>query len=151
MLREKRTKHVEYRGVRLANLAAGLTVPDGSLIVPMGVEGGEVTFGVPDPFSSDAAYVAQAKPVFSEAGKYDTEETGKTVVLEGAIEFETDQYIMADEASMLFGVPLTAKKDAADGFLKYGVAAGVNQVIGRVAMSPADHPEGRLVVAAVIR
>lgn len=149
MLRERRTKHVEYRGVMLADKEQGLALPDGSLVVPMGVVAGEVTYGVPDVFSSDAPYVAMAKPLFSEAGKFDTEETGKTVVLEGAIEIESDQFIAADESSMVFGAGLTVKKEA--GVLKFGVASGANVVICKVAMPPADHPEGRLVVSGTFR
>ena len=148
MLKERRTKHVEYRGVKLADVVEGLKLKDGSLVVPVGVESGEVTFGVPETFSSDATYVAQAKPLFSEEGRFDTEETGKTVVLEGVIEFETDMFIADDEGSMEFGSPLTVKKDT-DGLLKYGHATAANIVVGKVAMAPGDHPEGRLVVDCV--
>ena len=150
MLMERRTKHVEYRGVKLMNPEDGAKLPDGSLIMPIGVAGGEVLYGVPGTHSPDAAAVALARPLFSEAERLDTEVTGKTVVLEGSIEIETDMFITADEAGMRFGVGLTAKKDA-DGVLKFGVAAGSNVVIGKVAMAPGDHPEGRLVITASFR
>lgn len=150
MLKERRTKHVGYRGVKLADLETGVNLPDGSLVVPMAVVAGEETYGVPEVFSSDAVHVNLAKPLFSEAGRFDTMVTGKTVVLEGPIEFETDMFIAADEAAMVAGANLTVKKDA-DNFLKFGAAAGANVVVAHVVIGPAEHAEGRLVLTGLFK
>ncbi len=150
MLKERRTKHVEYRGVKLADVETGLQVPDGSLLVPVGLDGAELTYGIPEIFDATAAYAALARPVFSEAGRFDTMETSKTVILEGGIEFETDMFIAADEAAMLMGVALTAKKDA-DNFLKFGVAGVADKVIAKVVVGPGDHPEGMLALVGCFK
>ena len=150
MLKERRTKHVEYRGVILADLEQGRAVPDGSLLVPVGAEGAELTYGIPDAFDSTSEYVSLARPVFSESGRFDTAEVGKTVVLEGAIEFETDMFIAADEADMLIGAALTAKKDA-DNIIKFGVAGATDKVIAKVVISPDTHPEGLLALVGVFK
>jgi len=150
MLKERRTKHVEYRGVKLADLETGINLPDGSLVVPVEIVGGEEQYGVPEIFSSDAAYVNLAKPLFSEAGRFDTMTTGKTVVLEGPIEFETDMFVAADEPLMVSGANLTVKKDV-DGVLKFGAAAGPNVVVAHVVIGPADHADGHLVLSGLFK
>ena len=150
MLKERRTKHVEYRGVKLANLETGIKLPDGSLVVPVEIVGSEEQYGVPDAFSSDAPYVNLAKPLFSESDRFDTLVTGKTVVLEGAIEFETDMFIAADEAAMVPGASLTVKKDV-DNVLKFGAAAGANVVVAHVVIGPADHADGHLVLSGLFK
>lgn len=148
MLRERRTKHVEYRAVKLADIASGAKVPDGSLIVPIDTSNGEVLYGIPVTFNSTDAIVRLAKPVFSEAERFDTLNTGKTIVLEGRIEFSTDQFIAANANNMTIGTELTVTKDT-DGFLKFDVASGSSIVVAKVGMAPADHPDGHLVVVGV--
>lgn len=150
MLKERRTKHVEYRAVRLDNMEETLQVPDGSMLVPVGVEGGDLLWGIPETLNTADAATGMARVVFSEPGRFDTMETNKTVVLEGAIEIETDMFIAADEGVMAFGTPLTAKKDA-DGVIKFGHAAATDQVVARVVIAPSAHAEGLLALSGVFK
>ena len=147
MLKERRTKHVEYRPVKLDDVDAGSKLPDGSLIIPVGVSDGELTYGVPDTVTSDLPEISLAKVLFSEPEKFDTLEVDKTVALQGTIEIRTDQFIAADAVDMVFGKALTAVKDT-DGVLKFGlVAAATDIVVGRVTVPPGDDPDGLLGVA----
>lgn len=147
MLNFVRARDVDYVPSKLDNADLYKTLPQGSWVLPSGVDTqGLVEYGVPtaiDPVA-DINAVRNARISFSETNRTDTKEVNKITCLRGVLNLVTDQFIVADEPDMGIGVELTLKIDT-DGFAKLGTLdAATDQVVAIVDVAPSAHPEAKL-------